>query len=256
MVKAPTRAQSTSPAPGGAARRPAAGRRTSADDVAVKVREQIQGGRLAPGEWLREVRLCEDFGVGRSTVREALRTLSDDGLVKFERNRGAYVASITLHEMFDLFEVRAALYGLAARFACFRASDPLISEIRAKISKLVDAAERATPADERIRLGGEIFALLAETASPDAQKMIETIGRKSRWHYSYVGLAESPGSLGPVDDWRALADALAARDSEPAASSARQIIYFMQQEVMRVMVARGLGPPPQPPDRTRGKSRR
>jgi DNA-binding GntR family transcriptional regulator len=226
-----------------AAKTPAvtAKRRPTAEQVAAQVREQIQSGVLEPGEWLRETRLCADFGAGRSTVREALKTLAEDGLVKFERFRGAYVASLSLVEMFDLFETRAALYGLAARFACFRASNKQMAAMIAKIAELVDDAERATPAAERIRLGSEIFVMLSQTAGEDAQAMIATVRRKSRWHYSSAGLAESPGALGPVDHWRALAAALGARDADAAAESARRIILFMQQEVMRVMISRGLG---------------
>ncbi len=53
------------------------------------LRLQIQRSELAPGEWLREARLCSEFGVGRSIVRRALRTLADDGLIELEENRGA-----------------------------------------------------------------------------------------------------------------------------------------------------------------------
>jgi hypothetical protein len=80
-----------------------------------------------------------------------------------------------------------------------------------------------------------------KTASPDAQAMIASIHRKARWQYSYIGLAESPGGVGPVDHWRALGEALRVRDAEAAADAARKTIYWMQSEVTRVMIARGLG---------------
>ena len=75
----------------------------TAADVADGLRRQIQDGLLPPGEWLRENRVCTQFGVGRSLARTALRTLADDGLVIIEENRGAYVAATTVQEVFDRF---------------------------------------------------------------------------------------------------------------------------------------------------------
>ena len=72
----------------------------TADDIAHALRQKIQKSELAPGEWLREARLCGEFGVGRSIVRRALRTLADDGLIELEENRGARVSATTAEEVF------------------------------------------------------------------------------------------------------------------------------------------------------------
>jgi len=212
----------------------------TAGDVAGALRHQIQEGQLAPGEWLREVRICAEFGVGRSIARTALRTLADDGLVNIEENRGAYVAATTVQEVFDLYEVRAALYGLAARFACIRATPPFMAETLRLIDILLADSERGEPAEELIHQSETIFSRLASVSSPDAQKMIESIRRKTRWHYSYVTLAESTDG-GPFDHWRVVRAGLAARDGAMAAEGARNILYYMQNEAMRLMISRGFG---------------
>src|SRR6185369_15465120 len=85
----------------------------SAAEVAERLRHQIQEGLWSPGEWMREARLCAEFNVGRSIVRRALGSLADDGLVILEANRGACVTATTLQEVFDLYELRAGLYGVA-----------------------------------------------------------------------------------------------------------------------------------------------
>src|SRR5262245_25697152 len=120
----------------------------TAADVAGALRHQIQEGQLPPGEWLREVRICSEFGVGRSIARTALRTLADDGLVIIEENSGAYVAATTVQEVFDLYEVRAALYGLAARFACIRATPPHMTETLRLVDILLADSDRGEPAEE------------------------------------------------------------------------------------------------------------
>jgi DNA-binding GntR family transcriptional regulator len=222
--------------------------------VTERLRHQIQEGLWSPGEWLREARLCAEFDVGRSVVRRALRNLADDGLLVLEENRGASVTGTTLQEVFDLYELRASLYGVAARFACLRASPPLMAEILRKSDILIAASETGETAEELIHQSEEIFSLMAGTASLDAQKMIAAVRRKTRWHWSYVGLAQSPFPQGCFDHWRVMRAGLAARNPAQAAEGARNILYFMQQEVSRLMLTRGLGM--QEPARTSGARRR
>jgi DNA-binding GntR family transcriptional regulator len=211
----------------------------TADDLAQTLRIRIQKSELAPGEWLREVRLCSEFGVGRSIVRRALRTLADDGLIEIEENRGARVSSTTVEEVFDLYEVRAALYGMAARFACLRGVGHLIRGMLAKIDRLLSDAESKAPAEQIIEVSESIFSDMIACASADAQRMIEAVRRKTRFHFSYVALAINANGPGPYEHWRQVRAALVDRDAEKASQAARDILYFMQGEVARIMLARG-----------------
>ena len=213
----------------------------TAAEVTERLRHQIQEGLWSPGEWLREARLCEEFKVGRSIVRRALRNLADDGLVILEANRGACVTVTTLQEVFDLYELRAGLYGVVARFTCLRAPPALMAEILRKTDVLLAAADAHESAEDLIHQSEEIFSLMAQTASSDTRKMIASVRGKTRWHWSYVGLAESPVWTGVFEHWRAMRAGLVARDPALAAEGARGILYFMQNGVSRLMLARGLG---------------
>lgn len=211
----------------------------SADDLAQALRLRIQSNELAPGEWLREARLCGEFGVGRSTVRRALRTLADDGLVDIEENRGACVSTTSVEEVFDLYEARAALYGLAARFACLRGSDAAIRRMAKGIDQLLSEAVDGATGAEIIAISEAIFSEMSMCASTDAQRMIEAIRRKTRFHFSYVALAINANGPGPYAYWRHVRAALLDRDADKASQSTRDILYFMQGEVARIMLARG-----------------
>jgi DNA-binding GntR family transcriptional regulator len=211
----------------------------TAEEMAELLRHRIQCRELAPDAWLREAKLCSEFGVGRSTVRRALRTLADDGLVELEEHRGARVSTTTVEEVFDLYEVRAALYGMAARVACLRASDAAVEAMLIRIDALLNAATSGAPAADIIEISEAIFSMMAETASPDARKMIEGIRRKTRWHFSYVALAINATGPGPYEHWRRVRAALLERDADKASQGARDILYFMQSEVARIMIARG-----------------
>jgi DNA-binding GntR family transcriptional regulator len=93
-----------------------------ADEVYRQVREEILSGRLRPRDHLVEVDLAERLHVSRTPVRESLQRLAADGLIVSHRRRWV-VYEHTLAEIADIYEVRMALEGYAARLACQRATD-------------------------------------------------------------------------------------------------------------------------------------
>ena len=82
--------------------------------------QEIIQGRLAPGERLRETKLCEQLGCSRSPLREAFRMLAAENLVTIEPRRGARVAHLTAKGIAELFEVRIELEALAVSLAAER----------------------------------------------------------------------------------------------------------------------------------------
>jgi DNA-binding GntR family transcriptional regulator len=85
--------------------------------IADQIAGSIVNGSFAPGVRLRETELAETFEVSRATIREALRTLEQRGLVRILPQRGAHVTQLTATELNDLFEVRASLLGTGSRLA-------------------------------------------------------------------------------------------------------------------------------------------
>ncbi|GJH08531.1 MULTISPECIES: GntR family transcriptional regulator [Caballeronia] len=85
---------------------PAAPNGANAESIAENIRAAILEHRLAPGAKLTEAQLCEVFAVKRGTVRQALAQLSNERLVDLEPNRGAFVASPSLQEVHEVFEMR------------------------------------------------------------------------------------------------------------------------------------------------------
>jgi DNA-binding GntR family transcriptional regulator len=96
----------------------ASGPRQSLVDVAyVALRDAITSGTLLPGTRLREAALAQHLSISTTPVREALRRLDREGLVRLSPNRGAVVAAFDLREILDLFEVREVLECRAVRRA-------------------------------------------------------------------------------------------------------------------------------------------
>ncbi|SFN91937.1 DNA-binding transcriptional regulator, GntR family [Geodermatophilus obscurus] len=106
------------------------------------VRSAIISGQYRPGDHLSEVELAGSLGVSRGTVREALRHLQQEGLVS-AGNRGMLrVSSLTPVEVRELFQVRAALEGMAVRqiIASPRRQDA-VGALRAALEHLSEEAE-------------------------------------------------------------------------------------------------------------------
>ena len=82
---------------------------TIADQVYSILRKNICEGQYPPGSWLQEVELCNQLGVSRSPVREALHRLVSDGLVVSVPNRGTFVKEFTCRDIDEIFDMRVML---------------------------------------------------------------------------------------------------------------------------------------------------
>ncbi len=131
--------------------------------VGDKIRGQILDGKLRPGERLVEDRLSAELGVSRVPVREALRELSAEGLVRLERHRGASVTEVTPQMVAELVEVRALLEGLNARLAAQR-HDPEIVRLLGEVLKRGNAAADSGSPEHLARLNAEFHERLAEAS--------------------------------------------------------------------------------------------
>ncbi len=117
----------------------------------------MMAGRLAPGERLKEELLAQTHAVSRATVREALIALARQGYVVRIPRFGARIAELSRHDLDDLFELRAALLGLAAGRFARRAEAADGQMLEAMVAELEASAndERVSPqafADQSIRL--------------------------------------------------------------------------------------------------------
>ncbi|MGC3874687.1 GntR family transcriptional regulator [Halomonas sp. GXIMD04776] len=106
-------------------------------EVADRIRDLIEHGDLASGQRIPERELCEQFGVSRTPLREALKVLASEGLIELLPNRGARVRQVTLKMIKDTFDLMAALEGLSGELACQHISDEDIDKICALHEKML-----------------------------------------------------------------------------------------------------------------------
>ena len=88
---------------------------TLAEQIVELIRGRILSGDFVSGERLVETRLAADLGTSRGPIREALKQLAAEGLVREEPRRGTFVAAPTLEDARDLYDLRATLFHLVPK---------------------------------------------------------------------------------------------------------------------------------------------
>jgi DNA-binding GntR family transcriptional regulator len=92
-------------------------------EVAAQLRDRIFSGALAGGVLIDELALCEQLQISRTPLREALKVLAAEGLVRQEPRRGSFVNEVTERDLDEIFPVIALLEGRCAYEAALNATD-------------------------------------------------------------------------------------------------------------------------------------
>ncbi|MGJ7526617.1 GntR family transcriptional regulator [Variovorax sp. GB1P17] len=111
------------------------------DEVAATLREQIFDGTLPPGSFVDETALCERLSISRTPLREALKVLTAEGLLRHEPRRGCFVNEVTERDLDEIFPVIALLEGRCAYEAARNASNAELHELDALHERLVRHAK-------------------------------------------------------------------------------------------------------------------
>ena len=108
------------------------------ENLAVQLREAILAGRIVPGEKIIEGRWARQFGVAQVSIREALNILTTEGFVTKGHGRSARVLKLGDPEIIQIYQLRGALEGLAARLAVEMRPD--LSKIQSAVDSMRQAA--------------------------------------------------------------------------------------------------------------------
>ena len=111
--------------------------------VTEALRAAILAGEYAPRQRLVEIDLCERFGTSRFILRSALQELAAQGLVEFQRNRGARVRDVSLAEAIEITEVRILLEGLLAARAAERVTKSEAALLRKLVKDMRSAVQKS-----------------------------------------------------------------------------------------------------------------
>jgi DNA-binding GntR family transcriptional regulator len=202
------------------------------------LRTAIVEGRLVPGRRLIERELIAMYGVSRTVVREALRQLESEGLVETIAHRGPVVRELGAGEARELYAIRAALEGLAARLFATQASAAQRRELAAALAE-VARAHRANDAGAMLAAKSRFYALLYEGAgSAVLSAMLATLhARIARWRR--LGLTHPQRSRQrageSLRELRAIGAAIRRRDADLAEALTRAEAGRAAAEVLRLL---------------------
>lgn len=219
-----------------------------AAELATALREMIIEGELPPGLRVPERELCERFGVSRTPLREALKVLATEGHVTLLPNRGARVATLTLTDVRELFEVSGALEALAGELACARATDTEIAEIAEMTRRMVALyAARDLPPYYALNraIHERIVAIAASATLTGLYHQVSTRIRRAR----FVAPMTDAGWALAVAEHEGMANALLRRDGPAAAAILKTHLSNKGKDV----VAAGFAVPDERPMERRPK---
>jgi DNA-binding GntR family transcriptional regulator len=202
-----------------------------ADRAYVALRDRIVTLRLPPGTALREDRLMDELGLGRTPLREAVKRLALEGLVDVRPRSGTYVTEVEAHDIVHISEVRAELEAQAARLAATRMDD----EARAQAAGLdaeLTAIDGTGSFDAYMHLDERVHRFVWEAArNPYLADVLERFWAHSLriWH---LVLERVPALPAAVHEQRALLDAVSAGDARRAGARMREHVQAFEDEIL------------------------
>jgi DNA-binding GntR family transcriptional regulator len=199
----------------------------------VAIRKLIVTIELGPGSVINERELVEQLGIGRTPVREALRRLSQEGLVEVYPRRGMFVTDVDVRKLALVSEVRAALEPEAARLAAERATD---SE-RADLRELLDALDAAGTDDHALMaLDERIHRAVYRCARNDLLAATLEQYYVLALRIWTIALDRQHELSDAVQSHRALLEAIHDGDGERAAATMRAHVEDFEQAMRRVLL--------------------
>ncbi len=191
--------------------------------VEEQLRKAIVVGRFRPGDRLIERELCDLFGVGRTSVREALRQLEAEGLVTSYPHRGPVVSKIDVEEARQLYDVRGLLEGYCGRRFAEHGGAEEIAALREAYAAFAEAAE-GSDREALIATKTAFYdRLMAGAGNLVVRRMLETL--HNRITLLRMTSMTQPGRIGrSVAEVGAIVEAIAAKDPDAADAACRDHI--------------------------------
>ena len=117
-------------------------KKTLHEEIVNNLRDMIMTGELEEGDKIKENELCTSMGISKTPLREALRVLSAEKIIKLVPNRGSYVCKPNLEEIKEMFDVMSVLEGICARTAAEKMKDSDLARLEKLHEKLEENFQR------------------------------------------------------------------------------------------------------------------
>jgi DNA-binding GntR family transcriptional regulator len=210
--------------------------RSLAEQIAARFAERILSGAAAPGQRIMEQAVAAEFAVSRGPVREALRLLEKDGLVTILPRRGAQVTNLTIAEVKEIFDIRAALNGLRDRQI---AEDPersrVLPALEAEVARLARLAREPQRSEEYVETVFRVNRLLTQASrNLRLRSILESLATQTR-RYSRLGLSTPQRRRRSAHNWQLLLKAIRDGDGVLAERMSRERVLESRDAAIRIL---------------------
>ncbi len=205
-----------------------------ADQVFEKLERDIICGKYEIGETLTEMRLSEELGVSRTPVREALRRLAHERIVK-ESGKGSIVVGITKDDIVDIYDMRIKIEGLAVKKTVQNMTPERLKELKDTLDMqefyvLKDNHEYLRNMDSQFH---ELLYTFSESNTFD--EVLKLLHKKTM-KYRRVSLGTPDRAAKSLGEHKAIFAAIEAGDAELAAELAIKHIEYARDNIMKIEV--------------------
>ncbi len=191
--------------------------------VLEAIREAITNGSLQPRERLMEIQLAEELGVSRTPVREALRKLELEGFIVMVPRKGAYVADLSMKDIADVFEIRAALEALAAGLAAERITEEELDNMERLLAEKGEAIFQ-NDIDKLVEADTKFHEAMYKASRNERLTVIISNLREQIQRLRLTSLSVPGRMKESLDEHRNILEAIQARNAKLASALAQEHI--------------------------------
>jgi DNA-binding GntR family transcriptional regulator len=203
------------------------------DQIYQFVRTMIVSGQMRPGEAINEVAIAEQLGVSRTPVREAVKRISDEGLVNVFAQTGTFVAPISLRELEEAYVIRSALEMESARRAASKITPAHVELLEDNIAAHELAITRQRYA-EAIRIDDVFHKTIAEINDFQMLWRAVDISKAQMDRGRYLSIPKPGYGEMTIQQHRQILKALQRHDGAAAAAAMREHLNTSLRNALEV----------------------
>jgi len=196
------------------------------------LREQLLSGKIQPHQHLIEAKIARDIGTSRTPVREALHSLELEGLIESIPRVGYVVKPISEQEVEEICEIRAAIEGLAARWAMVKAHGKLVIELEKNISI---AEDKVSKGDVRafVDMDAKFHEIISKfTGSQRLLELAQTL-RRHMLRYRVQSIYSIDNVLRAIDGHKGILRAIEKRNLEEINKAIQHHMEQSKKDILR-----------------------
>lgn len=207
-----------------------------AEQIAARFSERILSGAYAPGQRIMEQAVAAEFTVSRGPVREALRLLEKDGLVTILPRRGAQVTNLSVAEVKEIFDIRAALNGLRDRqIAEDTERSRILPALEEEVTRLARLARQPERGVEYVETVVRLNHMLTQASrNSRLRSVLGSLAMQTR-RYSQLGLLTPQRRRQSAQNWQQLLKAIRDGDGAQAERIARERVLESRDAAIQIL---------------------